>query len=74
MKLVIIVMAALVTLGCEPVTTITATCDNGFIQEAERLHIDKDTLVWRYPYTVYKIPDGVTCVVTHRRLDNEDNR
>jgi hypothetical protein len=73
MKLITIMLALLSIVACNRVYNTVATCDNGFTKEAESMYIDKGTLVWGYPTSVYKIPDGVTCVLTHRRLDGESN-
>jgi hypothetical protein len=74
MKLVILILVLLSIVGCKNTYITVATCNNGFTKESENLLIDKDTLIWNYPTAVYKIPDGVTCVITHRKLDNENNR
>jgi uncharacterized protein YceK len=73
MKLIILMLGLLGMGGCGRVYNTVATCDNGFTKEAESMYIDKGTLVWGYPTSVYKIPEGVTCVLTHRRLDSESN-
>jgi hypothetical protein len=73
MKLITLMLVLFGTFGCDRVYNTVATCDNGFTKEAESMYIDKGTLVWGYPTSVYKIPDGVTCVLTHRRLDDESN-
>jgi hypothetical protein len=71
MKIFAPIVALLTITGCKPVTITTATCDNGFTKEAEWLNTDKDTIKWRYPVSIYKIPDGVTCVITHKRSDDD---
>lgn len=74
MKILALILILFTMTGCKSTTVTTATCDNGFTKEAEWLSIDKDTFRWGYPLSVYKIPDGVTCTITQRKLDNESNR
>jgi hypothetical protein len=73
MKLVTLMLVLLSMAGCKGTYTTIATCDNGFTKESESLYTDKGLIKWCSPTTVYKIPDGVTCVITRRRLDDENN-
>jgi uncharacterized protein YceK len=73
MKLITLILILLSMAGCTSTYTTIATCDNGFTKEVESLYIDKGTIVWGYPTSVYKIPDGVTCVLTRRKLNNESD-
>jgi hypothetical protein len=70
--LVIITLILLIMFNHKNYTTV-ATCDNGFTKEAESLYTDKGLIKWSSPTTVYKIPEGVTCVITHKRLDNKSS-
>jgi hypothetical protein len=72
MKLVTLILVLLSISGCQNYTTV-ATCDNGFTKEAESLYTDKGLIKWSSPTTVYKIPEGVTCVITHKRLDDKSS-
>jgi uncharacterized protein YceK len=71
MKTFALIVTLFAITGCKPVITTTATCDNGFAKEAEWLSTDKDTIRWGYPVSIYKIPDGVTCVIAHKRSNDD---
>jgi hypothetical protein len=66
LPLVILIPLLATVTGCERTYTPVVTCDNGFSKEGNSLFIKNDTVVSRYPITVYKIPDGVTCVRTYK--------
>jgi hypothetical protein len=71
LPLVILITLLATVTGCKRTYTPVVTCDNGFTKESSTVFIDNDAVRSRHPTTVYKIPDGVTCVRTYKEKPNE---
>jgi hypothetical protein len=71
-SIVVLVLTLLVTVELWKfmhTSTIIVTCNNGFMKEGNSLRVDNDSIVSKHPQSVYKIPDGVTCVKSYKEIE-----